>query len=99
MAPRAAFVRPSSGQKVKTLFTIVADARYVLTMLLFLAVAIATAPPSAGSATVRAMATIRVVQAARIRFGRPGRDLPRPRVTVIRTAEGTVASANLIEFQ
>ena len=99
MAPRCASVRPSSGQKVKTLFTITADARYVLTMLLFLAAAIATAPPSPAMATARATATIRVVQAARVHFGRPGRDLLRPRVTVIRTAEGTVASANLIEFQ
>jgi hypothetical protein len=68
-------------------------------MLLILAAALANVPPATGSVTVRATATIRVVQAVRIRFGQLGSDLPRPRETVIRTAEGTAAPAKLIEFQ
>ena len=69
-------------------------------MLFLFAVATAvTTPPPSAPVTVRATATIRVVQAARVHFGRPNRDLPRPRATLIRSAEGLLTPANLIEFQ
>ena len=75
-------------------------------MLLVTAVAIAASSPqtpplaSVGS-TVQATATIRVISGVRLSFGREqeSADIPRPRLTLIHTADAQQQPASLIEFQ
>jgi len=70
-------------------------------MILLVAAALATAPtPSTASVTAQATATIRVVQAVRLKFDaavNPG--APAAHNAVLRLSDGTVQPARLIEFQ
>jgi len=68
--------------------------------LLAAAIAIASTPSAAPSATVQATATIRVITAARLKLDaavNPG--APNARDAVLRLSDGTTRSAKLIEFQ
>jgi hypothetical protein len=73
-------------------------------MLLLAAAAIAASTPhnnwqpSAG-AVVQARAFVRIVSGARLKWDdKPSGDVPRPRMTIIKTAEGA-KKAKLIEFE
>ena len=71
-------------------------------MILLIATALATAstPPNVRSATAQATATIRVISAATLKLdGSPNPGLPAPRDTSVKSVDGTVQSARLIEFQ
>ena len=68
--------------------------------LLAAALATASTPPPAPSATVQATATIRVMTAVRLKLDaavNPG--APDARDAVLRLGDGTSQSAKLIEFQ
>jgi hypothetical protein len=74
-------------------------------MLLFAAAALAASPPQYASpaptsAVVQARATVRIVSAARLRWGEHGRngDTPAPRTTTVQTLNGP-QPAQLIEFE
>jgi hypothetical protein len=66
------------------------------------AAALASSSPAAHpvSATVQATATIRIVAAVRISFdGQTNPGAPAVRNAVLRSSDGTIAAAKLIEFQ
>jgi hypothetical protein len=68
--------------------------------LLAAAIAIASTPSAAPSATVQATATIRVMTAVRLKLDaavNPG--APNARDAVLRLSDGSTQSAKLIEFQ
>jgi hypothetical protein len=68
--------------------------------LLAAAIAIASTPSAAPSATVQATATIRVMTAVRLKLDaavNPG--APNARDAVLRLSDGSTHSAKLIEFQ
>ena len=73
-------------------------------MLLLAAAAIAASSPqnnwqASTGAVVQARATIRIVSGARLKWDeKQSADIPRPRVTVIKTADG-LERAKLIEFE
>jgi hypothetical protein len=70
-------------------------------MVLILAAALVSSPPAhAGGASAQATATIRVLRAVEIKFGSAVKDgAPPARDSVVRTADGTLQPAKLVEFQ
>ena len=76
-------------------------------MLILAAAAIAALPPTAApganaSASVQAIATVRVISGVRLSFGadqqsEPG--APRPRLTIVHTADAQQQPAELFEFE
>src|SRR2546423_309091 len=75
-------------------------------MLILAAAAIAALPPTAApranaGASVQAIATIRVLSGVRLTFGADQGDAsaPRPRLTVIHTADAQEQAAMLFEFE
>lgn len=70
-------------------------------MMLLVSVAVALANPQVGiAATVQATATIRVVRGATLKLdGSTNPEAPPPRATSITAANGSVARAEVIDFQ
>jgi hypothetical protein len=75
-------------------------------MLLLAAAAIAASPPQTvpGTGTgvsVQAIATVRIISGVRLSFGKDQSEtgVPRPRQTIIHTADAQEQPANLIEFE
>ena len=73
-------------------------------MFLLAAAAIAAsapgiAPARPASATVRATASVRIISGASIHWDRASGDLPRMRVTQLRSASGERQPIRLIEFE
>ena len=75
-------------------------------MLILAAAAIAALPPTAApganaSASVQAIATVRVISGVRLSFGADQSDAsaPRPRLTIIHTADAQEQPATLFEFE
>jgi hypothetical protein len=71
-------------------------------MILLAAASIASAPPQSRpvSATVQATATIRIVAAVQLKLdAATNRGAPPTRDSIVRSADGSVQAAKLIEFQ
>jgi len=69
-------------------------------VLFFAAVLASSAPAHPVAASAQATATIRVLSAVQIKFGAAQNDgVPPARDTVVKTADGTLQPAKLIEFQ
>jgi hypothetical protein len=70
-------------------------------MIFLVAAALAVdVPPMRVTATVQATATIRVLQAVRLKLdGSTNEGAPPPRATVIAAADGTQSAAKVIDFQ
>jgi hypothetical protein len=69
-------------------------------MLLLAAALMASPPPPPTPAVAQATATDRVISAVRVRFdGSHNADAPGPRPAQVRSPDGTVQAAKLIEFQ
>jgi len=75
-------------------------------MLILAAAAIAALPPTPApganaSASVQAIATVRVISGVRLSFGPDQNDAsaPRPRLTIIHTADAQEQPAKLFEFE
>jgi len=87
---------------VNALFTLVARAAYIGSMLLTLAaIAVAaTHPPRAETAVrVSARASVRIISGARVELGRSAQAPDRPvRKSLIRIEDGSRQLAQLIEF-
>ena len=71
-------------------------------MVLLLAIALTSSIPAHArlAQSAQATATIRVLSAVQIKFGSTGTDgMPPARDTVVKTADGTLQPAKLVEFQ
>jgi len=73
----------------------------MLVMMILAAAALASLPPSEPvRAGVQATATIRVIRGVQLKFGAASNaDAPPARECVLKTADGTVHRAKLIEFE
>jgi hypothetical protein len=75
-----------------------------MAMVFLAAAALAATPPSPPrpvAAVAQATATIRVISAVRLKLdgAAPNPDAPAPRQSVVKTSDGSVQAAKLIEFQ
>ena len=91
---------------LKTFFTMRRRTRYACVMLLVVAAAIAASPPPAvptrnAGASVQATATVRIISGVRLSFGAVQSDtgVPRPRQTVVHTADAQEQPVTLFEFE
>ncbi len=82
--------------------------RYVPTMFLLAAAAIAASSPGSAPertpvasvrATASATASVRILSSVGIRWGEPSADLPRMRLTQLRGSGGDLQPIRLIEFE
>ena len=101
-------MRPSTGRRLKTFFTILPTARYVCGMVILAAFALAaTAAPQAPVQTgaqappvTQARAVVRIVAAARLRFAEIERTSPETlREARVRAPDGSVETVRLVEFE
>ena len=89
------------GTRVKTAFTISAAGRYQCGMVIFALAALAAAmPPAPVSPGRQAQATVTILSSASLRFAEIEKARPEAlRETRVRTADGSLQTVRLVEFE